>query len=329
MNNVQFLKDYPRKRIELAAIEKHYGLFNYQELYQFIQRALQQGELEPVKASGSNGKKPALYKKYHIVTKIKNEDKLRQELLFSLSPALKNDYYLNHLRQYALDREAILKLSAFFSDHRDCLQFSTSLNERSFQIWQQEKFLAQEGQRLLKNVGLTIDDLNIYETAEPLAYYSVSKETPQNILIIENKDTFYSLRKFLIERHPLILGCSIKTLIYAGGKRGIKGFQHFEASVEPYLLDKANQFYYFGDLDYEGILIFEKLRDHFYCEPFVLGYEAMLKKARSLQLPKTKEKQNRQISEMFFDYFEDSTVMKEILESDRYIPQEILTMQDI
>ena len=44
---------------------------------------------------------------------------------------------------------------------------------------------------------------------------------------------------------------------------------------------------------------------------------------------KTKEKQNRQISEMFFDYFEDSTVMKEILESDRYIPQEILTMQDI
>ena len=48
------------------------------------------------------------------MTKIKNEDKLRQELLFSLSPALKNDYYLNHLRQYALDREAILKLSAFF-----------------------------------------------------------------------------------------------------------------------------------------------------------------------------------------------------------------------
>ena len=38
----------------------------------------------------------------------------------------------------------------------------------------------------------------------------------------------------------------------------------------PYLLDKANQFYYFGDLDYEGILIFEKLRDHFYCEPICI-----------------------------------------------------------
>lgn len=204
----------------------------------------------------------------------------------------------------------------------------TSLNERSFQIWQQEKFLAQEGQRLLKNVGLTLDDLNIYETAEPLAYYSVSKETPQNILIIENKDTFYSLRKYMIEGHQQILGFPMKTLIYAGGKKGIKGFQHFEASVEPYLLHQANRFYYFGDLDYEGILIFEKLRDHFYCEPFVLAYEAMLKKSVSLQLPKTKEKQNRQISEMFFNYFEECTLMKAILESDRYIPQEILTMQD-
>ena len=150
MNNVQFLKDYPRKRIELAAIEKHYELFNYQELYQFIQRALQQGNLNPSKRVEVMEKSRLFIKKYHIVTKIKNEDKLRQELLFSLSPALKNDYYLNHLRQYALDREAILKLSAFFSDHRDYLQFSTSLNERSFQIWQQEKFLAQEGQRLLK-----------------------------------------------------------------------------------------------------------------------------------------------------------------------------------
>lgn len=325
---MQFFKDFPRKRIELATIEQHYELFVYQELYQFIQQALQHGYLEPVKASGSNGKKPALYKKYHIITKIENEEEFRQELLFSLSPLLKNDYYLNHLKQYELDREAILKLSDFFQSQRSCLQLPTSLNERSFQIWQQEKFLAQEGQRLLKNVGLTLDDLNIYETAEPLAYYSVSKETPQNILIIENKDTFYSLRKHMIEGHQQILGFPMKTLIYAGGKKGIKGFQHFEASVEPYLLHQANRFYYFGDLDYEGILIFEKLRDRFYCEPFVLAYEAMLKKAVSLQLPKTKEKQNRQISEMFFNYFEDCTLMKAILESDRYIPQEILTMQD-
>lgn len=325
---MQFFKDFPRKRIELATIEQHYELFDYQELYQFIQQALQNGYLEPVKASGSNGKKPALYKKYHLITKIENEEELRQELLFSLSPALKNDYYLNHLKQYELDREAIFKLSDFFQSQRSCLQLPTSLNERSFQIWQQEKFLAQEGQRLLKNVGLTLDDLNIYETAEPLAYYSVSKETPQNILIIENKDTFYSLRKYMIEGHQQILGFPMKTLIYAGGKKGIKGFQHFEASVEPYLLHQANRFYYFGDLDYEGILIFEKLRDHFYCEPFVLAYEAMLKKSVSLQLPKTKEKQNRQISEMFFNYFEECTLMKAILESDRYIPQEILTMQD-
>ena len=68
----------------------------------------------------------------------------------------------------------------------------------------------------------------------------------------------------------VFLGVRLKTLIYAGGKRELKGFNILEASVEPYLLDKANQFYYFGDLDYEGILIFEKLRDHFYCEPICI-----------------------------------------------------------
>ena len=31
--------------------------------------------------------------------------------------------------------------------------------------------------------------LNLYETSEPLAYYTDTKEIPQNILLVENKDT--------------------------------------------------------------------------------------------------------------------------------------------
>ena len=92
--------------------------------------------------------------------------------------------YLHHLNQYRQDREAILKLSAFFKTQSASLEVGVSYNERSFQIWQQEKFLIKQGSRLLKNVGLDVADLNVYETAEPLAYYSHSKQTPQNILII-------------------------------------------------------------------------------------------------------------------------------------------------
>lgn len=325
---MDFLMQYPRKKIDLMVIESHYDFSQYTDLYRFIQIALDEERLKPVLNSGSNGKKPALYQKYHIITSIENEEQLRNELLYQLHPRLKNDYYLNHLTQYNEDRLAIMKLSVFFQNQADCLKQQTATNERSFQIWQQEKFLAQEGSRLLKNVGLSIADLNIYETAEPLAYFSASKITPQNILIIENKDTFYSLRKHLIEGHETIFNVPIKTLIYGGGKKGIKGFQHIKGSVEPYLLHEDNHFYYFGDLDYEGILIFERLCAHFYCEPFIPAYEAMLKKATNLQLPKTKEKQNRNIEQTFLSHFEQREKMLAILEDEHYIPQEILTMSD-
>lgn len=325
---MDFLKQYPHKRIELSVIEQHYELFHYQDLYLFIQQAQECGLLKPVQASGSNGKKPALYKKYHIKTAMEDEEELKEEILYHLHPMLKNDYYLHHLNQYRQDREAILKLSDFLKTQRTALDVVVSFNERSFQIWQQEKFLAKQGSRLLKNVGLEFDDLNVYETAEPLAYYSHSKQTPQKILIIENKDTFYSLRKHLIEGNQTIFCVSMGTLIYGSGKKVVKGFQHFKGSVEPYLLHPDNDFYYFGDLDYEGIGIYESLCAHFKCEPFVNAYEVMLKKAEALSLPVTKEKQNRNIKDVFFNYFDDASKMLEILESERYIPQEILTIED-
>ena len=90
----------------------------------------------------------------------------------------------------------------------------------------------------------------------------------------------------------------------------------------------SNNFYYFGDLDYEGIGIYESLTTYFKCEPFVIAYEVMLKKGENISLPVTKEKQNRNITEVFFNYFDDSSKMIEILESERYIPQEILTIED-
>ena len=175
---MDFFKHYPRKKIDLATIEEHYKLGNYQELYHFIQEALKTGVIIPIKSSGSNGKKLALYKTYRIQVTIENEATLREELLYLIHPKLKNDYYLTHLTQYSNDREAILKLSSFFQTKSSDLEHPTAINERSFQIWQQEKFLLEEGNRLLKNVGLSMTDLNVYETAEPLAYFSACKETP-------------------------------------------------------------------------------------------------------------------------------------------------------
>ena len=99
---------------------------------------------------------------------------------------------------------------------------------------------------------------------------------------------------------------------------------------------KENRIFYFGDLDYEGIGIYERLaqlskQQGISIQPFTEAYEKMLVKAHAVrELPKTKEKQNRNISGDFFRFFSDQTVyhMREILESERYIPQEIINITD-
>ena len=99
---------------------------------------------------------------------------------------------------------------------------------------------------------------------------------------------------------------------------------------------KENKIFYFGDLDYEGIGIYERLaqlskRQEISIQPFTEAYEKMMVKAHAVrELPKTKEKQNRNIAGDFFRFFSDQTVhhMREILERGYYIPQEIINITD-
>ena len=51
----------------------------------------------------------------------------------------------------------------------------------------------------------------------------------------------------------------------------------------------------------------------------------------NINLPNTKEGQNRNAGELFFGYFtkEQAKSMMEILERDEYIPQEILNTSDL
>ena len=90
-----------------------------------------------------------------------------------------------------------------------------------------------------------------------------------------------------------------------------------------------------GDLDYEGIGIYENLSADFgekwNIVPFEAGYRKMLSKAKGVDsIPETKEGQNRNIKDIFFSYFSTEQVkrMKEILEKGYYIPQEILNISD-
>lgn len=324
------------KRISLDELIRTRQNLSYQQQYEYICSLLDESKIKPVKASRTNGKKPALYREYWIIEEKKDYSRFIEELKYSLSTKISVDYYLSHLDAYESERPWVLMLSEYLKENAGRTEISESLNERSFEIWNREKFLDREqGKKILKHCGIDMELLNVYRTTEPLSYYTHTRNTPQNLVILENKDTFFSMRNYLLSGHTEIFNVRTGTLIYGAGKGILCSFQDFDLCAEPYMKSPENTILYFGDLDYEGIGIYENLAAKFTnrwkITPFLPAYEAMLRKAAHIKtLPETKEHQNRNIHSEFFSYFDEKIVceMKSILERNRYVPQEILNMSD-
>lgn len=390
------------KKISLEQLLRESGEEAYPEQYRHIRRQIETGELIPVKKSPLNGKKPALHLSYWLAEEEPDYGEETEELMFRMSPAIRTDYYLKHPKVYREEAVWVRMLNRYFLEQAERKgggfggAVSVSLNERSFQIWGREKFLQREqGRKILAHCGVELGQLHVYGTTEPLAYYSRVRSVPQTVLILENKDTFYSMRRYLngdwekgqdvsipgghskapdmgssgigseagigneagtgsmctecggIEGRKAsdgipyrIFGREIGTVIYGAGKGILRSFEDFRFCVEAHVNAPENEILYFGDLDYEGIGIYEHLAELFgsgenSCEikPFTQAYEKMLEKAGAKGkdfLPDTSEKQNRNLSGVFFRYFEESAEarMKRILESGKYIPQEIINIAD-
>ncbi len=431
------------KKISLEQLLRESGEEAYPEQYRHICRRIEAQELIPVKKSPLNGKKPALHLSYWLAEEEPDYEEETEELKFRMSPAIRTDYYLKHLKVYREEAAWVRMLNRYFLEQEERKAggygepVSVSLNERSFQIWGREKFLQREqGRKILAHCGVELRQLHVYGTTEPLAYYSCTGRVPQAVLILENKDTFYSTRRYLSgdwrekdsvradameevqaertvlkdskSRHETIserciwtqnvglsggcgqaqatslsgeciqaqdvgrpgigreegmermgaeggshesrdasggiprriFGREIGTVIYGAGKGILRSFEDFRFCVESHVNAPGNEILYFGDLDYEGIGIYERLAELFgsgenRCEikPFTQAYEKMLEKAavQGMEfLPDTSENQNRNLSGQFFQYFTESVKarMNQILEAGKYIPQEIINITD-
>ena len=91
------------KRVNLETLEKDAHLSSYAQLCEYIYHEIETGHLKPVKARGTNGKKPALYREYHILEPGSGQDPYRlyeEELNYQMSTKISTDYYLRHLDQY-------------------------------------------------------------------------------------------------------------------------------------------------------------------------------------------------------------------------------------
>ena len=317
---------------------------SYAKEASYVRDLMEKGIVSPILNSGTNGKKPAMYKRYWLFEEETADPDRIDEIKYGLSPLISTDYYLKNPDVYERERKFVLSLSSFLSSRRGELSVAVSENERSYAIWKREKFLsghcgesAKEGIRaseLLRHCGIGMELLNTYHTAEPMAVYVRTKTEPQNILILENLDPFYGMRNVLMSGQQELFGIGIGTLVYGGGKRVSSFFEDFDIFAESYLKNPENHFYYFGDLDYEGIGIYEnfaeKLSKVIQVEPFVPAYQALLRDAQMEELPVSKEGQNRRIKSLFLDYFptEQRRQILKILEAGKYIPQEKLSVRD-
>ncbi|GAB6172194.1 hypothetical protein JCM15765_16720 [Paradesulfitobacterium aromaticivorans] len=234
----KLIKDSKQKTLDSLSLEnqvyqmlsgEYAHLGGYEAFAGIIITLCAEEALQPVKASGTNGRKPVLYNRYRIVSSGLEEESLLR--LLGMHPLIKSEVYRKSPQAYSEDQKYLLKLDAFLknSQLRESLREDISINERSFQIFQDEKFLlSQQGRILLQRVGLSLNDLSCYVTYEPFFYVdyrteiSLSHETPPKsytALIVENKDTFYSIKRSWRAGRRQLGDMEFDLLIYGEGRK--------------------------------------------------------------------------------------------------------------
>ena len=159
----------------------------YDVQYQYVMGLLSSGQVKPVKSSPGNGKKPALHMQYWLIEEKPDYSAWKDELLYRTDTHIQVDYYLHHLDIYDQDRRYVRRLSEYLQRNGGMPSSPISRNERSFEIWGEEKFLTGgAGRTILNRCKIDESALNTYSTAEPFAYYASHRTTPQKILILEN-----------------------------------------------------------------------------------------------------------------------------------------------
>lgn len=243
-------------------------------------------------------------------------------------------YYKNNPSVFIQDKTYIDIIYDFIGQLLDNPDMTPlSVHERSWQLFQDEKFIKNSssgasGARILSNLGLTYNDLNCYMTYEPFVFYKTKVFDVidvRNILIIENKDTFWSFKKIMEDDANSL---NMHLLIYGEGNKIVKSLQYLE-SVGGLTSDNI---YYFGDIDREGINIFSKLQSEYSgiytITPATSLYQWCLNDVSIEKLVATKKEQrlSEESVESFCAFFDESSSIKikHILDEGKYIPQEAM-----
>lgn len=310
---------------------------DYQLFHHAVEKLIEAGFLTPVKSAGTNGRIPSLSNKFKII-KPREDFSKNIDVIRRLHPSLSIAGYLVKPELYQKHQEIVEGISKYLWYRQEMLASPMSRKERAFSIWGREKLLDEQF-NLVREVlafnGVDEDFLKFYDTPEPFFEYVHSRAEEMTVLVLENKDTWFTLRKLMQETGKNIIdGTRIDVLIYGEGNKISKN-KALEAYGFGMLQGKRDQgrYLYFGDLDPEGIRLFfraQKANPGLSIKPFTQFYRLMLKLSEGRELPESKDNRGKDTPlEEFVALLDlkEANILASIFAQGQYIPQEIINYQ--
>lgn len=317
---------YSNTFITLNELEKMDTDFTtYEELANEIIALENEGVLSRVKNAGINGKKPSISYKYRI-QKGKLRKDIQQEIErmgLILHPSMQlDDYFRLPPQEWESDKPFIVKINLYLQEN-GFPDDEVPAPERSLALVGDEKWIQEKnGQRILEHLHIW-DQLKVVPVHDPFSFAVNPSQFNNHYhlhLIVENKTTFDGLV-------GNITHTSFTSLIYGQGYKIVKSIEHFSRQLP--FREAHHIIYYFGDLDWEGIKIWDLLSHKVEVIPATPFYLACLLK---IAIPiNKKQSQSEEALNRFLPYF-DNEAQKQIiatLTKRNFFPQEVLSSKEL
>ncbi|WP_374066913.1 Wadjet anti-phage system protein JetD domain-containing protein [Paraliobacillus sp. JSM ZJ581] len=317
---------YQKKTIDINTLQELISPFvdTYEAFANVILLLEEEEILTMVKSKGRSIRKPSLALQYRIhKAKMKKEHhSLLQQYRVKFHNAINLDYYYNQdPKQWHEDFPYLNQINNYLQVHGFPIE-AIPAPERSYELVEDEKWITEKrGKEVLERVDL-FDKMRIIPVSDPFPFAinpNKIQATTQLHLIVENKTTYQGL----------LLGMgktNFSTLIYGSGKAIIQSIEQFDRQ---YPIDAHHHFFYFGDIDREGITIWHSLNKKINARLALPFYQACL--AKNPAKGKDYQRQRMEAEGAFFENFnqQEQLHLKQLLKGGYYYPQEILKTKEL
>ena len=326
------LLEYKKKTITKIELENLTNLHSDECLYTFIKEAVDNCLLSPILSSKTNGNSRfPIYLKYRVFLPTNyDNDSLNQ--IKQLHPILQRGTYLQDKPEiFEKYKNNLLLINQYLFSAPD-IKESVSRKERSFEIFEEEKVLDDRAFcALLEKFGLTSDILAFYDTPEfCFNDYIPTKKPYMTLLICENKDIWFNIRRMMFENHATeIFNIPIDGVIYGCGNRVCE--KEYLTSYSRFFGASGIRYLYWGDIDREGFNIYLRLVENnisLNITLFVNGYQKMLELATGRRIPNSSDNRERIGNyEKIYNLFckSDCLDIRAYIEQNKRLPQEIVS----